>query len=100
MARQVVSQTGTGSSAWLPIDWKQPSFAVGMGVAISGTVTYTVEHTFDDVLTGAAATVYPHSTLAGLSANADGNYAFPVTAVRITVNSGTGTASLTLLQGR
>jgi hypothetical protein len=33
-----------------------------------------------------------------LGANADGNYAFPVTGIRLLVNSGGGTARLTLLQ--
>ena len=31
--------------------------------------------------------------------NKDGNYAFPIRAARVTVTAGTGTATMTLLQG-
>jgi hypothetical protein len=77
-------------------------FNVGIGVVVSGTVNYTVQHTFDDVwatgYSAAAGNWYNHSSLAAQTANADGNYAFPVTAVRLTVNSGSGTATMTLIQ--
>ena len=49
MRPQVISKTGTGTSAWIPMDYKQNPFNVGIGVVVSGTVTYTVQHTFDDI---------------------------------------------------
>ena len=70
---------------------------MGFGVIVDGTVNYTVEHTFDDPAVGFT-TWFPHPTIAALAVNADGNYAFPVTGIRLTVNSGGGTATLKLIQ--
>lgn len=101
MRPSIRSQTGTGSTTWIPMDYLQVPFNVGFGVVASGTVNYTVEHTFDDVTTvGAAApTVFAHEFVVAKTASDDGNYAFPVRAIRVTVNSGTGVATITVLQG-
>jgi len=99
MRPQVFTKTGTGTSAWIPVDYKQAPFNVGMGCVVSGTVTYDIEHTFDDVFDSTITPVaFSHSTASG-STNTDGNYAFPIRAVRITVGAGTGDVKLTLLQG-
>lgn len=95
----VVSKTGTGSSSVVPLDHYQSPFNVGFGVVVSGTVNYTVQHTFDDIFDASVTPVwFSHPTIASLAANADGNYAFPVRAVRVTVNSGSGTATMTVIQ--
>ena len=100
MTPQVITQTGTGSTAWIPLDYKQAPFNVGFGILATGTVNYTIEHTFDDIFDSSITpTVFAHSTVAAQTANANSNYAFPIRAVRVTVNSGTGSAKLTLLQG-
>lgn len=100
MRPQVITQTDVGSTAWIPLDYKQNPFNVGFGVTVSGTVNYTIEHTFDDVYDSSITPVaFSHSTVAAQSTNQDGNYAFPIRAVRVTINSGTGSAKLTLLQG-
>lgn len=100
MRPQVITQTGTGSTAWIPLDYKQAPFNVGFGVLATGTVNYTLEHTFDDIFDSSITpTIFAHSTVAAQTANANSNYAFPIRAVRVTVNSGTGSAKLTLLQG-
>ena len=97
-----VSKTGAGSTAPIPMLLFVTPFNVGIGVKVSGTVNYTVQHTFDDVwaagYTASSGTWYNHTTLASQAANADGNYAFPVTAIRLTVNSGSGTATMTVIQ--
>lgn len=95
----VICMTGTGSSAVAPMDHYQTPFNVGIGVVASGTVNYTIQHTFDDVQDEAVTpTWFSHPTLVALTTNADGNYAFPVRAVRLYINSGDGTATLTLIQ--
>ena len=100
MRPQVIKQTGTGSTAWIPLDYKQSPFNVGFGVVVSGTITYDVEHTFDDVFdTTITPAAFKNSTLTAVTANKDGNYAFPIRAVRINNTSGTGTTTVTLLQG-
>lgn len=99
MRRIVISKTGTGSSSLAPMDQYQSPFNVGIGVVVSGTVNYTIQHTFDDVQNPDVTPVwFSHPTLLNLTANADGNYAFPVAAIKVLVNSGAGSATATLLQ--
>lgn len=97
-----VSQTGTGSTALVVPDYLNAPFAIGLGITVTGTVSCKVEHTFDDPyapgFNPATATYHDHPTLAGISAKADGNYAFPVRAIRLTVASGAGTATLDIIQ--
>lgn len=97
MKLQTVSQTGVGSTDPIIMDTNKNPFNVGFGVVKTGTVDFTVQHTFDNPF-GTISTWFNHPTVAAQIANADGNYAFPVTAIRLTMNSGDGTATLKLLQ--
>lgn len=92
MQPQIRSQTAAGSTSAIITDYYISPFNVGFGVVVSGTVNYTVQHTFDGV------TWFDHPTIASKGTNQDGNYAFPILQVRLTVNSGGGTATLTLIQ--
>lgn len=95
----VLSKTGAGSSSVAPLDTYRNPFNIGIGVVVSGTVNYTIQHTFDDIQDPAVTPVwFNHPTLVNLVANADGNYAFPVKAIKVLVNSGAGTATATLIQ--
>ena len=97
----IVTQTGTGTSAWIPVDHTQTYFSIGFGCVVSGTVTYTIQHTFDDVFDSKVTpTAFDHSTLSGETTNQDGNYAFPIRAMRVNVTAGTGSVTVTILQGR
>ena len=95
-----LTSTGTAVSAAAPMDIHQSPFNVGMGLVISGTVNVKVQHTFGDILNTAAASLtwFDHPTMTALTASADGNYAFPVTAIRLNQASGSGTATLTIAQ--
>lgn len=97
MKVQTVSQTGAGSTAALVMNTNTTPFNVGFGVVVTGTVNYTVQHTFDDPAVGFT-TWFPHPTIASQAASADGNYAFPVTGIRVTVNSGGGSVVMNLVQ--
>ncbi len=97
MKVQIVSKTGVGSSPALVMNTNTTPFNVGFGVVVTGTVNYTVQHTFDDPAVGFT-TWFSHPTIASLAVNADGNYAFPVTGVKVLVNSGAGTATMNLVQ--
>lgn len=97
MKLQTVSQTGVGSSSALVMNTNISPFNVGFGVIVSGTVDYTVQHTFDDPAVGFS-TWFSHPTIAGETTNQDGNYAFPVTGIKLLVNSGSGSATLKLIQ--
>lgn len=91
MKVNVVSQTGTGqTSAIIPLPGNP--FNVGFGVVVSGTVTYSVQHTFDNT------NWFDHEAVVGATDNQDGNYAYPVAGIRLNVTAGTGTATLTTIQ--
>lgn len=97
MKVQTVSKTGVGSSNALVMNTNISPFNVGFGVIVSGVVDYTVQHTFDDPAAGFT-TWFSHPTISGETTNQDGNYAFPVTGIKVLVNSGAGTATLKLVQ--
>lgn len=95
----VLTKTGTGSSGTAAMDHYRDPFNVGIGVVVSGTVNYTIQHTFDDIFDPAVTPVwFSHPSLQSLTGNADGNYAFPVRGIKVLVNSGAGTATATVIQ--
>lgn len=95
-----VGTSTVGCSRMRVMNLYQEPFNVSLGFTVDGTVNYTVEHSFDNPF-GPRGDMswFEHSTLAGESAAADGNYAFPVTALRVKINSGTGTVSARIIQG-
>lgn len=97
----VITKSGTGTSNWIPLDFKQSPFNIGFGVVVNGTVTYDVEHTFDDVYDPTVTPVaFDHSSIVAQTTNKDGNYAFPVRAIRLNNTAGTGATTITILQGQ
>ena len=100
MIPKIVSQTGTGSSSVNVFDIFRNPFNVGIGCVITGTVAYTIEHSFDDPQFPSSQTWFPNNdtALVNASTNVCGNYYFPVTSSRVTVLSGTGTVTVTYIQ--
>ena len=96
----IVTQTGAGSSKVIPFDLFRNPFNVGIGCVVSGTVNYTVQHSFDDPQFPASMTWFPHddALLVAATTNQNSNYAYPVQATRVTVNSGTGSVTVTYIQ--
>jgi hypothetical protein len=102
MRPQEVTQTGTGATAWIPVNYRQSPFNIGFGaVIVSGTATYSVQHTFDDVFDASVTPVaFDNANATAQTTNANSNYMFPVRAVRLNVTAGTSpVVRLTLLQG-
>jgi archaellum component FlaF (FlaF/FlaG flagellin family) len=106
MARPVRVTVGSvASSAVIPLNTYGDPFNVGIGCDVSagGSLTYTVQHTFDNVqsptFNPATATWFSNSTIVAQTTDKDGNYAYPVTAVRLTVTAWTsGTVTMTVIQ--
>jgi|SRR5271165_4969063 len=105
----------TGSSAWVHVNPYARTWALSAAVAIlSGSLTYSVEHTYDDVnkaispslggfVVGAGSqvppTVWLHAVMFNQSANLEGQYGNqPIMAHRLTITAGTGTAAFYSLQ--
>ena len=97
-----VTVTAEGSSSIVPLDHYQSPFNVGFGVKVSGTVDYTIQHTFDDIFNSTVTPVwFNHETAVAQSAALDGNYAFPVRGIKVLNNSGTATdggTTITVIQ--
>ncbi len=95
-----ITVSSASSSNWIPVNTVQKDFKISLGLEVSGTGVYKVEHTFDNPFTTASPVAFPHSVLTGISASTDSNYFFPVTAIRLTCTSYTsGSGILTIVQG-
>jgi hypothetical protein len=103
MAANTISKTGTGSSTIYAVDYFRCPVNVGIQAVLSGTATYTVEYTLDDITdssfvassatwTGAAA------DLTGASTSKNGLLTVPCRGIRLTIASGSGTVTVTLCQ--
>lgn len=93
-----VVRSNGGVTRTYPINVRSENFGVGLGLVVSGTITCTVQHTFDDVQSTSSKTWLDHETLASKTANDDGNYAFRCEGVRLkVVPTSTATASLTII---
>lgn len=93
-----VGTNGVFSTQWIPVDHRQNDFQLSFGVVRDGaspSFTYTVQHVFDDIQTEDAQdvtnlNVFDHEFVAGLTNDSeDGNYAFPFSAMRVSVTEWT-----------
>jgi hypothetical protein len=91
----------TGSSPWWPTNIQSNNDVnIGFGVEVigSGTVNYSVQHSYDDpnnLLGGATfPEAFNHPVVANQNASLDGSYTWPVSAIRVIINSFTGTVEL------
>lgn len=96
----------TAISPTIPLDMTQNPFSVSLAVVISGTINYSLQHCFANILSSeysqpSTETWFTHSSIATETSNQDGNYAFPVAATRVIVNSLTSGATVeyTIIQG-
>lgn len=88
------------SSVYPPDNYVSP-FNVALSVLVTGTVDFDVEYTFDDVFASgydpSTGNWTVHPTVNGTS-TIDGNIAYPVTGIRIKLNSGSGSVKATFIQ--
>lgn len=91
--------TSQAASAWIPVDWSTANGTLSVAVEKSGTNTFNIEHTYDDVFN---ASVVPIAFIrtTGATSNAETAYTAPVTAVRVNVTAfANGSVQLVVLQG-
>lgn len=105
MRPKSIFQTGVGISAPYIVDYSDDNFQIGLMVAITGTVTASIEATCDNLLsTTYMASISNNPTwvpLAGLSAITANTLQLcetPIYAVRINQTAGTGTTRLAINQ--
>lgn len=95
-----VGTSGVGASRARPLSLYQVPMNVSLALTVDGTVSYTVQYSFDSPFRlPQLAEWFDHPDLTGKTDEQVGNIAFPVTAVRLLVNSGTGKARFRIIQG-
>lgn len=102
MRPKKITVSSVTTSAWIPVDYKQAPPVISIGcVVVSGTATYTVEHTFDDIFDSSVTPVaFANSGLTAQTTSKDGSYTVPIRAVRLNVTAGTSpVVSMTVVQG-
>ena len=97
-----VGTNGVGATPWRPVDWFTEIANFGLSVIVTGTVNYTMNYTYEDpnnpIVAGGSPTAWPLTALSAKAANAEGNILFPIAAVQLVINSGTGSATLVMVQ--
>jgi len=94
MRPKKVSQTGTGTVV-IPVDHYAQTLTAQ--VSVSGTVTFQVEYTCEpDIRRNGTSAAAWTAFIASGSAAAAGQLETPVTAIRLNVTAGDGTATLRL----
>jgi hypothetical protein len=99
-----VTVSSATSSAWIPVNYRQNSFNVGIQVDVSAgaTLTWVVETTSDNVFDSS---VTPTAIVAAApldtgTGDETGNITIPVRAVRLRISAFTsGSAVMTVIQG-
>jgi hypothetical protein len=92
----IAGTNGVGSSPWVPMNFLgQSPMNIGMAVElVSGTATFSVQHTFDDPNNLPPGVSYPlpfnSALITGATATAEGSYSTPLVAVRLLITTGTG----------
>jgi hypothetical protein len=73
---------------------------VSLQVVVSGTVTWTIQQTLDSMWDVANPTWFSHpdANMVAQTVNRQGNYAYIPAAVRLQITSGTGLATITVIQ--
>ena len=89
-----------------PIDHYVSPANIALNVVVTGSITYTVQYTFDDVFAAgydpANGNWTNHPTLVTQTTTKDSNISYPVRGIRVispASPSSSGTATLTIIQG-
>lgn len=89
------SQTVSSATVGAPIvlDFRADKPTTEIGCTATGTLTYKVQYTTDDVFavgwSAGTATWFDHATITGKTASFDGSLTIPATAVRLNVTAWT-----------
>lgn len=95
-----------GTGAGLPIPMNSDNTVVGVGIAcyVTGTVNYTVYHTYDNItdpnVSAANVIWFQHgvSNMNGATGTQESNFVIPIGGVQVILNSGSGSVVTRVLQ--
>lgn len=96
----VSNRDGSAASPTAPLNLYNEPFDVGFGLTITtafssaSAPSVTVQHTFDNIMAGASARYFDHSSVSGVSVGrpVDGSYTEPVAGIRV-VTAGSSNAA-------
>ena len=96
--------TTVGSSALIAIDYFANPASIAAKLSFTGTATATIEVCMDDPgadygFNGVPPSWSSATNFNAISTNTSGQIGGPLTAARLTVNSGTGTVKMSMVQG-
>lgn len=103
MQRQITTMSLiSGASLPVTYDIFHSPFNVSLFCVVSGSVNYTIQHTGDDIFNTLPSNCtwfnHDNSDLVAATTNQNDNFAYPVTASRIFLNSGNGVVTMTSIQ--
>lgn len=89
----------SGVTQTLPVD-NHGRPEISLQVAVSGSATWTIQQTLDNPWDNTTLSWFDHPdpNLVAQTGNRQGNYAYVPSAIRMKITSGTGTATLTIVQ--
>lgn len=91
----------TGRTAWFKVDrWQAPT-GIGVNAAITATLSFTLQYTYDSVETVASPVALSEPFMTTITASAETTFNDPVSAIRGLINSssGSGAVALNIIQG-
>lgn len=105
-ANVTVGTNGIGASPWQAFSEHTNPFSAGVQIVVTGTINADIEYTGDDPNGPLGAfppapvnpTAFKHATLVAVTANAAGSFSVPCWGWRVRVNSGSGSAKVTVAQ--
>lgn len=96
-----VGTTGVGAGSPIILDQYISPFSVSLEADVTGTVNYDVQYTYGNLFNASELTSiiwWSIASLTGQTADKDGSLAAPVQAVRVKINSGSGSVRLKAMQ--
>lgn len=97
MKVQTVQKTGAGSTNAVVINTNVTPVNIGFAVVVTGTVNYSVQYSYDDPSAGFT-TWFDDATITSKTGNEDGSINFPITGLKVLVNSGAGSVTMNVVQ--
>lgn len=99
---------GAKSTPWQLANYNAQPFELTIAVAVTGTVDYDVQYTYDDIMglpnpssyspTVPNPTVWTDPVLDGATASGETTFDNPIVAWRCTLNTGTGSLAIAAVQ--
>jgi hypothetical protein len=93
-----ITQTGVGVTPWKNANIHLDPFSLQIDGGVTGTVTWSIEYTQEDMATPGTVAIVRPTTVAAATISATFTFPYPVRYWRANVTAGTGTLTLDAVQ--